>query len=273
MIIVRINAMFCPRNRMGHCLVLALISKMTWHHICIINNIPTSWALHPTCRHKVCHNRFFPWHCCTVLRIPQLDLRMLAVWVRASINRALPQRFTLSKITVEAIHSSILPQTAPVVVTAVAAMAVLRPLLPTRLVKRSVNCHSPNHFRTDRIRLLAANHLTSNRNPVSLKFFSISELIILKHFTTLEPSPESSNQQSPRQVAVVGADEDYSYEFSADSSMFNDSYQCIRFQAFQQSTWHLLFDRNLKELYVYYFTIVIIIVGKRWNLIITLSVS
>ena len=65
----------------------------------------------------------------------------------------------------------------------------------------------------------------------------------------IEPSPESSNQ-SPRQVAVVGADEDYSYEFSADSSMFNDSYQCIRFQAFQQNTWHLLFDRNLKELYV-----------------------
>ena len=51
-------------------------------------------------------------------------------------------------------------------------------------------------------------------------------------------------------MAVVGADEDYSYEFSADSSMFNDSYQCIRFQAFQQNTWHLLFDRNLKELLV-----------------------
>jgi hypothetical protein len=52
----------------------------------------------------------------------------------------------------------------------------------------------------------------------------------------IEPSPESiSNHQSPRQVAVVGADEDYSYEFSADSSMFNDSYQCIRFQAFQQN--------------------------------------
>ncbi|XP_045029018.1 myelin regulatory factor isoform X2 [Daphnia magna] len=62
-----------------------------------------------------------------------------------------------------------------------------------------------------------------------------------------QPSP-GSLATSPRQISVVGSDEDYSYEFSADSSMFNDSYQCIRFQAFQQNTWHLLFDGNFKEL-------------------------
>ncbi len=53
---------------------------------------------------------------------------------------------------------------------------------------------------------------------------------------------------SPRQISATGTDEDYSYEFSADSSMFNDSYQCIRFQAFQQNSWHSLFDGNFKEL-------------------------
>lgn len=70
--------------------------------------------------------------------------------------------------------------------------------------------------------------------------------LTLKNFA-IEPSPVSLTL-SPRQISAVGADEDYSYEFSADSSMFNDSYQCIRFQAFQQSTWHLLFDGNFKEL-------------------------
>jgi len=64
-------------------------------------------------------------------------------------------------------------------------------------------------------------------------------------------SGSGSSSSSPRQVAppvAAGGEEDYSYEFSADSSMFNDSYQCIRFQAFQQNTWHQLYDRNLKEL-------------------------
>ena len=63
-----------------------------------------------------------------------------------------------------------------------------------------------------------------------------------------ETSPAANVIASARQVSAAGVDEDYSYEFSADSSMFNDSYQCIRFQAFQQSTWHQLFDHNLKEL-------------------------
>ncbi len=61
--------------------------------------------------------------------------------------------------------------------------------------------------------------------------------------TELSPTANTNPHQG-----VVGADEDYSYEFSADVSMFNDTYQCIRFQPFQQSTWHPLFDRNLKEL-------------------------
>ena len=98
----------------------------------------------------------------------------------------------------------------------------------------------------------------SSRNLVSFRLlFALyrinlnNQIFIFLLQSSIEPSPESiSNHQSPRQVAVVGADEDYSYEFSADSSMFNDSYQCIRFQAFQQNTWHLLFDRNLKELLV-----------------------
>ncbi|XP_046647538.1 myelin regulatory factor-like isoform X2 [Daphnia pulicaria] len=64
-----------------------------------------------------------------------------------------------------------------------------------------------------------------------------------------EPQHSITGQgMSPRQISATGTDEDYSYEFSADSSMFNDSYQCIRFQAFQQNSWHSLFDGNFKEL-------------------------
>lgn len=46
-------------------------------------------------------------------------------------------------------------------------------------------------------------------------------------------------------------DDEHSYqEGSGDGSMYLDSsgFQCIRFQAFQQTLWHTLCDQNLKEL-------------------------
>lgn len=44
-------------------------------------------------------------------------------------------------------------------------------------------------------------------------------------------------------------DDDYGFDFSGDPSMFLDSnYQCIKFQPFQENTWHTLADETFKEL-------------------------
>ncbi|XP_023243166.1 myelin regulatory factor-like isoform X3 [Centruroides sculpturatus] len=61
----------------------------------------------------------------------------------------------------------------------------------------------------------------------------------------LSPEPATTSSVLPT------SDEDYSFDFagSETSQMFLDStYQCIRFQPFQQNSWHILLDRNLKEL-------------------------
>lgn len=92
------------------------------------------------------------------------------------------------------------------------------------------------------------------RNTDFIFFFYLSfKLYIYKqtfiNCVTVLSNTGQSTAMSPRQISATGSDEDYSYEFSADSSMFNDSYQCIRFQAFQQNSWHSLFDVNFKELY------------------------
>lgn len=62
----------------------------------------------------------------------------------------------------------------------------------------------------------------------------------------LSPEPATTSSVLPT------SDEDYGFDFggSETSGMFLDStYQCIRFQAFQQNSWHILLDRNLKELH------------------------
>lgn len=95
--------------------------------------------------------------------------------------------------------------------------------------------------------------ISSNKSPnVKQEPRNVKANLAKQFFTTnlilLFPVESSPGSLSPHQGPTMSSDEEYSYEFSADSSMFNDNYQCIRFQAFQQNTWHLLFDNNLKEL-------------------------
>ncbi|CAG2056672.1 unnamed protein product [Timema podura] len=59
----------------------------------------------------------------------------------------------------------------------------------------------------------------------------------------VELSPDSSSNQT----GVL--DDDYGFDLTGESGMYLDStYQCIRFQPFQQTSWHVLCDQNLKEL-------------------------
>jgi hypothetical protein len=58
-----------------------------------------------------------------------------------------------------------------------------------------------------------------------------------------ELSPDSSSNQT----GVL--DDDYGFDIPGESGMYLDSsYQCIRFQPFQQTAWHVLCDQSLKEL-------------------------
>jgi len=50
----------------------------------------------------------------------------------------------------------------------------------------------------------------------------------------------------------VCSEDSYTYQDSCESGLYNDtSFQCIRFQPFQESSWNTLCDHSLKELYVY----------------------
>uniref|UniRef100_T1IU89 DNA excision repair protein ERCC-1 n=1 Tax=Strigamia maritima TaxID=126957 RepID=T1IU89_STRMM len=53
-------------------------------------------------------------------------------------------------------------------------------------------------------------------------------------------SPDANSEQS----------NEYNFDFNGESTLnfLDATYQCIRFQPFQQNTWHLLCDRNIKEL-------------------------
>ena len=51
-------------------------------------------------------------------------------------------------------------------------------------------------------------------------------------------------------------DDEFGFDFSGDPSMFLDSnYQCIKFQAFQENTWHSLVDEHFKELPAPYYKV------------------
>jgi len=67
-------------------------------------------------------------------------------------------------------------------------------------------------------------------------------------------SPSDSNCSNNNSTNGNGGsggqmDDDYGFDFSGDPSMLLDSnYQCIKFQAFQENTWHTLTDEAFKEL-------------------------
>lgn len=59
----------------------------------------------------------------------------------------------------------------------------------------------------------------------------------------------NNNAGSSNNGNSVSVDDDYGFDFSGDPSMFLDSnYQCIKFQSFQENTWHTLADEAFKEL-------------------------
>lgn len=65
----------------------------------------------------------------------------------------------------------------------------------------------------------------------------------------VKQEPELSPDSSSNQTGVL--DDDYGFDIPGESGMYLDSsYQCIRFQPFQQTAWHVLCDQNLKELAV-----------------------
>ncbi|CAG7785964.1 unnamed protein product [Allacma fusca] len=74
-------------------------------------------------------------------------------------------------------------------------------------------------------------------------------------FSELSPTDsDSSNNNSTANNGHV--DDEFGFDFSGDPSMFLDSnYQCIKFQPFQENTWHLLADPEFKELPLPYYKV------------------
>lgn len=62
-----------------------------------------------------------------------------------------------------------------------------------------------------------------------------------------EPELCASGQLSPPSQSGGNADDDYAASESG-ACLSDSQYQCIKFQAFQQSNWHVLCDQNLTEL-------------------------
>ncbi|XP_059488155.1 myelin regulatory factor isoform X2 [Neocloeon triangulifer] len=64
-----------------------------------------------------------------------------------------------------------------------------------------------------------------------------------------ELSPDSSSNHTGVTATVLDSQDDYSFDMaSSDASYLDGAYQCIRFQPFQQTSWHTLCDHELKEL-------------------------
>lgn len=68
------------------------------------------------------------------------------------------------------------------------------------------------------------------------------QLLFATLFTLQEPELGTVEHSCSSSSAVLDSDE------VTDSSYIDASYQCIRFHPFQQSSWHVLCDHNLKEL-------------------------
>ncbi|XP_065166491.1 myelin regulatory factor isoform X3 [Atheta coriaria] len=60
-----------------------------------------------------------------------------------------------------------------------------------------------------------------------------------------EPEHCSPGQMSPPSNVNTSVDDDYA---ASESCLSDSQYQCIRFQPFQQPSWHVLCDQNLSEL-------------------------
>lgn len=60
-----------------------------------------------------------------------------------------------------------------------------------------------------------------------------------------EPDHCASSQLSPSEQFNASVDEEYA---SSEACLSESQYQCIRFNPFQQSSWHTLCDQNLTEL-------------------------
>ncbi|KAF4523938.1 hypothetical protein B566_EDAN011192 [Ephemera danica] len=108
------------------------------------------------------------------------------------------------------------------------------------------------------------NHLTHLRMPEHIRHrLQISEKYPMKeHCLILNMSPDSSSNHTVATTTaaatpgVLDSTEDYSFDMASSvgegggtgSYMGDSAYQCIRFQNFQQTSWHTLCDQDLKEL-------------------------
>lgn len=106
---------------------------------------------------------------------------------------------------------------------------------------------------------------------IYLCFCSIATSVLSHCFLVLKQEPSftdvsvsleaqsnnlSASSSGFKSSGLSSNDDDYSYQENpgasgSESGMYLDtSFQCIRFQAFQQTMWHTLWDHNLKELWV-----------------------
>lgn len=82
--------------------------------------------------------------------------------------------------------------------------------------------------------------------------------MFVNYLQELSPDPASSHNAALASAPSVAPpkDDDFAYQdgnsngsVNNDSGVYLDSsFQCIRFQPFQQTSWHALCDQNLKEL-------------------------
>ncbi|KAJ8939737.1 hypothetical protein NQ314_011023 [Rhamnusium bicolor] len=108
-------------------------------------------------------------------------------------------------------------------------------------------------------------HLSYNHNIDSLQRGSIENNLCEQNldniqgvYTNLQSAPKkeeiitrfpfkhcATSQLSPSEQLSSSIDEEYA---SSEACLSESQYQCIRFNAFQQTNWHLLCDQNLTEL-------------------------
>lgn len=82
---------------------------------------------------------------------------------------------------------------------------------------------------------------TSDSPPKQQPAMSMSALVHIKR--------EPVSEDQPTTTSMIPCEEDFGFDYGQDGSVYLDStYQCIRFQTFQQTNWHTLLDANLKEL-------------------------
>ncbi|KAL4127446.1 hypothetical protein QTP88_011617 [Uroleucon formosanum] len=91
---------------------------------------------------------------------------------------------------------------------------------------------------TEKKRKLCADIIGGNTGGSNVRVKKESENCVKKPITHVSPSGRS-----------VCSEDSYTYQDSCESGLYNDtSFQCIRFQPFQESSWNTLCDHSLKEL-------------------------